>query len=147
MVLAKILSINAVTLATRKMAASCVFYTGIGLKLTFGGPTAAFTTFSASSPVTQDKNAVHVNLFTSDEYEAPPAGTWNKSSRSVFFVDDVDVLHSSVVEAGLSPLFEPRDAPWGERYFHILDPNGHELSFATPQYDHPRWQTAAGGKL
>ena len=24
----------------------------------------------------------------------------------------------------------PADAPWGERYFHVLDPDGHELSFA-----------------
>ncbi|MGH8701888.1 MAG: VOC family protein, partial [Burkholderiales bacterium] len=26
----------------------------------------------------------------------------------------------------------PADAPWGERYFHISDPDGHELSFARP---------------
>jgi len=26
----------------------------------------------------------------------------------------------------------PDDAPWGERYFHIRDPDGHELSFARP---------------
>jgi catechol 2,3-dioxygenase-like lactoylglutathione lyase family enzyme len=26
----------------------------------------------------------------------------------------------------------PRDASWGERYFHMLDPDGHELSFAQP---------------
>jgi hypothetical protein len=26
----------------------------------------------------------------------------------------------------------PRDATWNERYFHFLDPDGHELSFATP---------------
>ena len=26
----------------------------------------------------------------------------------------------------------PRDAEWGERYFHIADPDGHELSFAKP---------------
>jgi uncharacterized glyoxalase superfamily protein PhnB len=26
----------------------------------------------------------------------------------------------------------PRDAPWGERYFHMRDPDGHELSFARP---------------
>ena len=26
----------------------------------------------------------------------------------------------------------PRDAEWGERYFHITDPDGHELSFARP---------------
>jgi hypothetical protein len=24
----------------------------------------------------------------------------------------------------------PRDASWGERYFHMLDEDGHELSFA-----------------
>ena len=24
------------------------------------------------------------------------------------------------------------DASWGERYFHLLDPDGHELSFARP---------------
>jgi hypothetical protein len=31
----------------------------------------------------------------------------------------------------------------GERYFHVLDPDGHELSFATPQYSHPRWAASA----
>ena len=33
--------------------------------------------------------------------------------------------------AAVSPA-PPRDAEWGERYFHILDPDGHELSFARP---------------
>ena len=27
----------------------------------------------------------------------------------------------------------PRDAEWGERFFHITDPDGHQLSFAWPQ--------------
>jgi hypothetical protein len=26
----------------------------------------------------------------------------------------------------------PRDAAWGERYFHMPDPDGHQLSFARP---------------
>ena len=26
----------------------------------------------------------------------------------------------------------PRDAEWGERFFHLTDPDGHELSFARP---------------
>jgi uncharacterized glyoxalase superfamily protein PhnB len=26
----------------------------------------------------------------------------------------------------------PRDAEWGERFFHMDDPDGHELSFARP---------------
>ena len=27
---------------------------------------------------------------------------------------------------------EPTDALWGERFFHIRDPDGYQLSFATP---------------
>jgi uncharacterized glyoxalase superfamily protein PhnB len=26
----------------------------------------------------------------------------------------------------------PADAPWGERYFHVQDPAGHEVSIARP---------------
>ena len=32
----------------------------------------------------------------------------------------------------VTPAFAPQDAPWGERYFHLIDPDGHELSFAKP---------------
>jgi uncharacterized glyoxalase superfamily protein PhnB len=49
-----------------------------------------------------------------------------------FHVGDVDRQHRRALAASLSPAFAPRDAPWGERYFRILDPNGHELSFASP---------------
>jgi uncharacterized glyoxalase superfamily protein PhnB len=32
--------------------------------------------------------------------------------------------------AGCQPTTAPRDAEWGERFFHLMDPDGHELSFA-----------------
>ena len=60
---------------------------------------------------------------------APRDGIWG---RAIFWVDDVDALHARAVAAGLTPAMAPADAPWGERYFHILDPDGHELSFARP---------------
>ncbi len=34
--------------------------------------------------------------------------------------------------AGYQPTTVPRDAEWGERFFHLIDPDGHELSFARP---------------
>ena len=34
--------------------------------------------------------------------------------------------------AGCQPTTAPRDAEWGERFFHLIDPDGHELSFARP---------------
>ena len=36
-----------------------------------------------------------------------------------------------LTEKGFAP-DRPKDASWGERYFHMLDPDGHELSFARP---------------
>jgi uncharacterized glyoxalase superfamily protein PhnB len=48
----------------------------------------------------------------------------------IFYDDDVDALYEGAIAAGLRPEAPPRDAEWGERYFHITDPDGHELSFA-----------------
>jgi uncharacterized glyoxalase superfamily protein PhnB len=34
-----------------------------------------------------------------------------------------------MLAAGYTPT-PPQNGVWGERYFHLTDPNGHELSFA-----------------
>ena len=44
----------------------------------------------------------------------------------------MDALYERARSAGLEPQAPPRDAEWGERYFHLRDPDGHELSFAAP---------------
>jgi uncharacterized glyoxalase superfamily protein PhnB len=50
----------------------------------------------------------------------------------IIHVSDVDGIYRRALAAGLTPAFAPCDASWGERYFHIVDPDGHELSFARP---------------
>ena len=57
--------------------------------------------------------------------------------RIIFHTQDVDELYSHFKsDASLSELIsfenEPTDALWGERYFHIRDPDGYQLSFAMP---------------
>jgi uncharacterized glyoxalase superfamily protein PhnB len=47
-------------------------------------------------------------------------------------VSDVDTLYAQALDHGIRPDTTPRDAEWGERYFHVTDPDGHELSFARP---------------
>ena len=37
-----------------------------------------------------------------------------------------------MMAAGYTPDTAPADAPWRERYYHIADPDGHEISFARP---------------
>jgi hypothetical protein len=49
--------------------------------------------------------------------------------RLIFHVPDM--FWAYLRERGRRPE-APRDASWGERYFHLSDPDGHELSFAHP---------------
>lgn len=113
-------SIDAVTLAVGDMATSHSFYSSLGFAAVSGGPTASFTTFRAGSG--------YLNLQLDPDH-APVPAIWG---RVIFFVDDVDAMYQRAVTAGHSPSTEPADAPWNERYFHLRDPDGHELSFARP---------------
>jgi uncharacterized glyoxalase superfamily protein PhnB len=51
--------------------------------------------------------------------------------RLIFYVADVDAFWAYVRAKGFHPE-NSRDASWGECYFHMSDPDGHELSFARP---------------
>ena len=51
--------------------------------------------------------------------------------RLIFHVSDVDRFWAYLVEKAFHP-DRPQDASWGERYFPMRDPDGHELSFARP---------------
>ncbi len=61
----------------------------------------------------------------------PAERRWSWWGR-VFYVIDVDALYERALAAGYQPATVPRDAEWGERFFHLVDPDGHELSFAQP---------------
>lgn len=109
--------ISAITLAVRDMSPAVKFYrAALGSDPAHGGPDASFTSFKIG--------AGYLNLV-----QAPREGqSW--WGRAIFHVDDVDAFYQRMVNAGLEPEAAPADAPWGERYFHITDPDGHELSFA-----------------
>ena len=118
-------SIDAITLVATNMAASISFYSALGFTLAFGGETAEFTTMSI------EPRGPHVNLISK-----PADGDINTSwGRIIFHVDDVDDLYRQAVAAGLTPRSEPANASWGERYFAIFDPTGHDISFAKPLND------------
>src|SRR5260370_24482518 len=51
--------------------------------------------------------------------------------RIIFYVEDVDRFWAHMKEKEFGPA-RPQDAAWGERYFQLVDPDGHELSFAQP---------------
>ena len=112
-------AISAVTLATLDMRRAVRFYHTLGFQLLYGGEDAAFSSFRAGGNF--------LNLITQS-----PERQWSWWGRLIFYVPDVDALYSRLVAAGCPPDTAPRDAEWGERFFHLTDPDGHELSFARP---------------
>jgi catechol 2,3-dioxygenase-like lactoylglutathione lyase family enzyme len=108
-------SISAVTFAVRDMARSVEFYRKLGFELVYGGEGATFSSLKSG--------AAYVNLAASPEYKHRWWG------RAIFRIDDVGAHHRMLQGQGL--MFDPlEDAPWGERFFHVADPDGHELSCA-----------------
>lgn len=110
-------SLSAVTIGVTDMAAACRFYEALGFEAIHGGPTSPFTSYALGSGF--------LNLQLVERTEVG----WG---RFIVHVDDVDAMYRRAIHAGLRPSMAPSDAPWGERYFHIDDPDGHEVSFARP---------------
>ena len=111
--------ISAVTLGTHEKPRAVRFYRALGFEALHGGEKSPFTSFRAG--------ANYLNLTAQ-----PAARLWSWWGRVIFYVADVDELYDRALAAGCQPTTAPRDAEWGERFFHLVDPDGHELSFARP---------------
>jgi catechol 2,3-dioxygenase-like lactoylglutathione lyase family enzyme len=109
--------ISAITLKVANMRASVQFYRDLlGMELIYGGPDASFSSLrTAQGPV--------LNL--------QQGRSGNEWGRIIFQLADVDMFWTYLKEKGYEPP-KPEDASWGERFFHMHDPDGHELSFAQP---------------
>ena len=115
----RIEALSAVTLLTRDPARSIRFYESLGFEMEHGGANAPLTSFRAGTG--------HLNLLLAEDFE--PRASWG---RVIIYVSSVDAVYERALAAGYSPEAPPRDAEWGERFFHLCDPDGHELSFARP---------------
>jgi catechol 2,3-dioxygenase-like lactoylglutathione lyase family enzyme len=112
-------AISAITLGTHDMPHAVRFYRALGFEILYGGEGSSFTSFRAG--------AGYLNLIAQ-----PAERRWSWWGRVIFYVTDVDELYDVARAAGFKPTTAPRDAEWGERFFHLDDPDGHELSFARP---------------
>ena len=110
--------ISAVTLRVANMEASVRFYKDVlELEVIYGGEGSYFTSLRTKDGGTI-LNLEHGNVDIQ----------WG---RLIFHVSDVDRFWTYLTEKGFYPN-GPQDGSWGERYFHLRDPDGHELSFARP---------------
>jgi catechol 2,3-dioxygenase-like lactoylglutathione lyase family enzyme len=141
----KVYTISAVTLNIENMERSCNFYSHIpGFKLVYGGSAAdSFTTYEIGSSESKDNSKMYLNLelasLISTDYNSKDERKY--PGRIIFYTEDVDKLYFYLKDnqdISNAILFEngPKNAPWGERYFHLREPDGYQLSFAMPLNKH-----------
>ena len=122
----KVTKISAVTLLISDMKKSVEFYSKIpNFNLLYGGHDSQFTSF-----LIDDMSKSYLNLKLKKTHSTD-------FGRIIFYVDDVDKIFTYMQnDETISVLgkleSKPQDATWGERFFHVLDPDGYKLSFATP---------------
>jgi catechol 2,3-dioxygenase-like lactoylglutathione lyase family enzyme len=111
--------LSAVTFQVTNMQVSVQFYRDVlGMELIYGGEDSNFSSLRA-----REAESAILNL-----EKGHPGGRWG---RLILYVMDVDAFWTHLKQSGFDPA-RPQDGAWGERYFHMPDPDGHELSFARP---------------
>jgi catechol 2,3-dioxygenase-like lactoylglutathione lyase family enzyme len=143
----EIYKISAVTLIIKNMQKSCSFYSQIpGFKLVYGGSSDdTFSTFEIGKEHVS-KMYLNLELSVTNNDHTHRHSTYNDDNdrkqrqyfgRIIFHTEDVDRLYSyfrsnEYISNLISFENEPTNASWGERYFHIREPDGYHLSFARP---------------
>lgn len=133
----KVYQISAVTLIIKNMERSCNFYSKIpGFKLVYGGSyDDTFTTYEIGEDI--PKMYLNLELIITNDNHKDTKRKKQRFGRIIFYTEDVDKLYSYFKSSEyISNLItfenEPTNAVWGERYFHIKEPDGYQLSFAKP---------------
>ncbi len=134
----KVYRISAITLKVQNMERSCQFYSKIpGFKVVYGGrPHDTFSTFElgGEEQAKEQQSKTYVNLELAEMRKKDSRCDFG---RIIFHTKNVDDLYRHMKKDEFFSnhiIFEskPADAPWGERYFHIRELNGYQLSFAQP---------------
>ena len=128
--------ISAITLLIKNMERSCRFYSKMpGFRLAYGGLSHdSFTTYEVGEST---KMYLNLELYINNNNNQQDKINTRHFGRIIFHTEDIDRLYSYMKNnQSISKMIcfenEPTDAPWGERYFHIREPDGYQLSFAMP---------------
>lgn len=121
---------NAIGIAVADMATSLAFYRRLGLEFPAGADQQphAETQVAGGIRLMWDTHA-SLTSFDADYEPGPPGGGW------AFLCADpaeVDSVHADLVAAGYPSENAPWDAPWGQRYAQVRDPDGNVVDLFAP---------------
>ncbi|NSC21617.1 glyoxalase [Streptomyces albus subsp. chlorinus] len=122
-----------VGLVTSDMAASLAFYRRLGLDLPADADTQPHVEFTGPGGVRIAWDTEETVRSFDPGWAAPPRGSGRVGLA--FLCDSpagVDRLYGELTDAGYEGHLAPWDAPWGQRYAVVRDPDGNGVDLFAP---------------
>ncbi|MET8827920.1 VOC family protein [Streptomyces sp. NPDC004610] len=122
---------DAIGLIVSDMAAAVAFYRRLGFAFPDGSETAPH----AEAPL---PGGLRLLLDTEDGVRSfhpgfePPTGSRHSLALLCDSPAEVDRVYEELVQAGHQGELKPWDAPWGQRYAVVHDPDGHGVDLFAP---------------
>lgn len=119
-------------LVVQDLAASLAFYRRLGLDLPADADDAPHVEATLPSGLRIAFDPVSTITTFDPTWEAPSGSPRVALAFAVDAAEDVDALHDELVAAGHPSHIAPFDAPWGQRYATVHDPDGNAVDLFAP---------------
>ena len=117
---------DAIGIVASDMAKSLAFYRLVGLDIPEGAESEGHVEVTLAGGFRVMFDSVEIIRSFSD-YEAPSGGRGVAFAFRCASPAEVDATFAAVTGAGYAAKVEPFDAPWGQRYATVLDPDGNPV--------------------
>lgn len=127
------LSFDFIGIVTRDLAASLAFYRALGIEIPTGQEEAPHVEATLPGGMTLAWDPVETVRGFLPEYELPSGEGRIGFAFRAGSPDEVDRAYAEITSAFPgSGDTEPWDAPWGQRYSTVLDPDGNSIDIYAP---------------
>nr|WP_297994237.1 VOC family protein [uncultured Actinomyces sp.] len=121
------LTLGFIGIVTSDMAASLAFYRALGITVPAGSDDAPHVEAKLGDGTVIAWDSVDVIRGFDTGYTIPTGGHRIALAFDQGTVNAVDATYARLTGAGYEGRTEPWDAPWGQRYATVLDPDGNSV--------------------
>ncbi|MCS4275684.1 catechol 2,3-dioxygenase-like lactoylglutathione lyase family enzyme [Mycetocola sp. BIGb0189] len=126
------LTLGFIGLVTSDMPAALAFYRALGVDIPAGAETAPHVDAVLPDGTTLAWDTVEVIRSFDPNYAVPTGGHRIALAFAHGSPAEVDATFTRLEEAGYPGHVAPWDAPWGQRYATVLDPDGNSIDLFAP---------------
>ncbi len=126
------LRMDALGLVVADLSASIAFYRRLGLEFPADAESAPHVETTLPGGIRLMLDTVDVALSLNPDWTPPSGGHRVALAFLCGDAAEVDAVHTDLTGAGYASVLAPFDAPWGQRYATVHDPDGNPVDLFAP---------------